>query len=144
MGARKAGARHGKVNWYAEDVVAHFTKVSERAIEAAAARVDALAKMNIVANDQVDTGFMVNSVYFATEDNSSYMDSGGLFTDKNGNRVEREMAPEATLKDGATALVCVGANYAIFQEMANPFLYPALLAVKGEMKGIIETVAKSD
>ncbi|MBK7916509.1 MAG: hypothetical protein IPJ94_09645 [Chloroflexi bacterium] len=144
MGARKAGARHGKVNWYAEDVVAHFTKVSERAIEAAAARVDALAKMNIVANDQVDTGFMVNSVYFATAETSTYQDGSGTQVNREGNFVEREMAPEATLPDNATALVCVGANYAIFQEMANPFLYPALLAVKGEMKGIIETVAKSD
>ncbi|MBK8987381.1 MAG: hypothetical protein IPM39_15110 [Chloroflexi bacterium] len=134
--------RRGKVNWYAEDVVVKFTKLSERALEAAAARVDALTKINIVANDQVDTGFMVNSVYFATDGNSSYMDSGGVFTDKHGNQVERQMAPEATLKDGAAALVCVGANYAIFQEMDNPFLYPALLTVRGEMKGIIETVAK--
>lgn len=135
-------AKRGKVNWYAEDVVLKFTRLSERALEAAAARVDALAKMNIVANDQVDTGFMVNSVYFATEDNSTYMDGSGTQINREGNFVEREMAPEASLKDGATALVCVGANYAIFQEMANPFLYPALLAVKSEMKGIIETVAK--
>lgn len=137
-----AANTRGKVNWYAEDVVVKFTKLSERAIEAAAARVDALTKINIVANDQVDTGFMANSVYFATEGSSTYQDASGAQINREGNFVEREMAPEAPLKDGAAALVCVGANYAIFQEMATPFLYPALLAVKGEMKGIIETVAK--
>ncbi len=136
------GTKRGKVNWYAEDVVLKFTKLSERALEAAAARVDALTKLNIVANDQVDTGFMVNSVYFATAETSTYQDGSGTQINREGNFVEREMAPEAPLKDGAAALVCVGANYAIFQEMANPFLYPALLAVRGEMKGIIETVAK--
>jgi hypothetical protein len=132
----------GKVNWYAEDVVVKFTRLSERALEAGAARVDALAKMNIVATDQVDTGFMVNSVYFATKDSSTYADSSGLHQNKTGDMVERQMAPEATLKPGTAALVCVGANYAIFREMKEPFLYPALLAVKSEMKGIIETVAK--
>ena len=142
--------RRGKVNWYTDDVVVHFTKITERAIEMAAFRVDALAKININTNDQIDTGFMANSVYVVTEESSSYATTmpNGVYSwrpQKHGGatgEAQRQMAPEASLKPGAAALVCVGANYAIFQEMDTPFLYPALLAVKDEMKGIIETVAK--
>ena len=143
-------AKRGKVDWYAEDVVLKFTKLTERAVEMAAFRVDALAKLNINKNDQIDTGFMVNSVYVVTAEDSTYATTkpDGVYSwsprkhDGASGEAHREMAPEAPLPDGKAALVCVGANYAIFQEMANPFLYPALLAVKSEMKGIIETVAK--
>ncbi|MCB8988084.1 MAG: hypothetical protein H6661_10095 [Ardenticatenaceae bacterium] len=144
------GTKRGKVNWYAEDVMLKFTKLSERALEAAAFRVEYWAKININTNDQIDTGFMANSVYVVTEEGSSYAAtmSNGAYPwrpQKHGGVTgvaQREMAPEAPLPDGKAALVCVGANYAIFQEQQQPFLYPALLAVKSEMKGIIETVAK--
>jgi hypothetical protein len=111
-----------------------------------AARIDGQTKLNIVANDQVDTGFMVNSVYFATEEGSSYgeTDEAGLFPNRQGDLVAREMAPEAPLPDNFAALVCVGASYAIYQEMVDPFLYPALVQVAGEAGGIIEKAAKGD
>ena len=133
----------GKVNWYTEDVILKLMDTSQRGLEAVAARVDGLAKINIVANDQVDTGFMVNSVYFATEKDSTYRDDSGTQVNREGNFVEREMAPEAELPADYVALVCVGANYAIHQEMAQPFLYPALVQAAAEAGGIIEKVAKA-
>lgn len=131
----------GEVDWFSEEVILKLLDVTENGLEAVAARVDALAKQNIITNDQVDTGFMANSVYFATGNVSSYTDGSGTLTDKNGNLVERDMAPEAPLPSEYRALVCIGANYAIFQEMENPFLYPALVQVAGEADGIIEAIA---
>ena len=130
------------LNWYANDVILKLEDVTQRGLEAVADRIDGLAKINIVDNDQVDTGFMVNSVYFVTEKESTYLDDSGTQVNREGNFVEREMAPEADLPKDYAALVCVGANYAIYQEMSNPFLYPALVQAASEAGGIIEKVAK--
>jgi hypothetical protein len=139
----KTKSRNGEVDWYSEQVILKLDDVTRRGLEAVAARIDALTKLNIVANDQVDTGFMVNSVYFATAEESSYLEvETGTFIDKNGRFVERELAPEADLPGDYEALVCVGANYAIYQEMAQAFLYPALVQAAAEAGGIIEKVAK--
>jgi hypothetical protein len=133
----------GEVNWYKEEVIAHFTGLNRKGLAAVAARIEGQAKINIVANDQVDTGFMLNTVYHVAEDGSSYgqTDSGGYYTNQEGQQVQREAAPEAPLPAGYDALVAVGANYAIFQEMAESFLYQALLDVAAEAGSIIETVA---
>lgn len=141
----KKVSQDGEVDWFAEDVILKLDDITRRGLEAVAARIDALTKLNIATNDQIDTGFMVNSVYFATGDDSSYLDvETGTFVDKNGNLVDRELAPEADLPDEFEALVCVGANYAIFQEMDQPFLYPALVQAADEAGGIIEAVTKDD
>lgn len=135
----------GTVDWYAENVILKMDDVTRRGLEAVAARIDALTKLNITANDQIDTGFMVNSVYFVTREDSTYGDvDEGTFLDKKGNLVERELAPEADLPEEFQALVCVGANYAIYPEMDQPFLYPALLQAADEAGGILEVVARDD
>lgn len=62
----------------------------------------------IRANGQVDTGFMVNSVYTVTSEGSTY--SGG-----------EQALPEVGGADQTTAYVAVGANYAIFQNYGTRF-----------------------
>src|ERR1700751_5206688 len=57
----------------------------------------------IVSNGQVDTGFMLNSVYTVTDEGSTYQ--GGA---KALPEVEKPAEP-------ATAYVAVAANYGIFQ-----------------------------
>lgn len=150
MGARKAATKSKgegwEVDWYVEDVILQVEKATQRSLEAVAARIDGLTKINIATNDQVDTGFMVNSVYFATAEGSTYSDADadGLYSNSQGQMVEREKAPEAPLPPEYDALVCVGANYAIFQEQQQPFLYPALLQAAAEAEGIIEKALKDD
>lgn len=138
----KTKNQNGEVNWYSEQVILKLDDVTRRGLEAVAARIDALTKININQNNQIDTGFMANSVYFATKDDSTYLDDSGVQINREGNFVEREMAPEATLPPDQAALICVGANYAIYQEMQKPFLYPALVQAAAEAGGIIEKVAK--
>lgn len=139
-------AKNGQVDWYGQDVILAIETATRRGLEALAAVIDGQTKINIVANDQVDTGFMVNSVYYASEATSTYntADPSGNYPNKRGDLVQREMAPEAKLIDEALALVCVGANYAIYQEMATPFLYPALLAGVSMAGGTLQTAAKED
>jgi hypothetical protein len=50
------------------------------------------------------------------------------------------MAPEPGLPDDAAAGVVVGANYAIYQEAANPFLYPAAERAAREFDGEAERI----
>jgi len=154
MGARKAATKSKgegwKVDWYLEDVILQVEKATQRSLEAVAARIDGLTKINIVQNDQVDTGFMLNSVYFATRDGSTYAQTmeDGLhpWNPKKHDGVQGtavgQKAPEAPLPPAYDALVCVGANYAIFQEQQQPFLYPALLQAAAEAEGIIQKALK--
>lgn len=138
----KTKNQNGEVNWYEEQVILKLENITRRGLEAVAARIDALTKININQNNQIDTGFMANSVYFATKGDSTYTDDSGMYTDRQQRTVARDMAPEATLPPDQTALICVGANYAIYQEMQKPFLYPALVQAAAEAGGIIEKVAK--
>lgn len=136
----------GEVNFYKEACIAHFAGVSRKGLAAVAARIEGQAKINIVANDQVDTGFMLNTVYHVSEDGSSYgqANSSGQYTNKDGQQVKRRIAPEAQLIPIYDAMVVAGANYAIFQEMMQSFLYKALVDVAAEAGGIIEAIAKGE
>lgn len=78
---------------------------------------------NIRANNQIDTGFMVNSVYVVTSDASDY--GGG-----------KNALPEvAGPPDDTTAYTAIAASYAIYQNYgtrympARPFFEPAIYTV---------------
>ncbi len=125
------------VNWYEEDVLAWAENLTEELLAQTAARVAQETILNINENDQIDTGFMINTVYFRTQDSSTYgetAESGVRSWDpgKHGGQAgERltEKAPEAEVPGDMVALVAVGANYAIYQEMSQSFLYAALVTV---------------
>lgn len=142
--ASKTVTQHGEVNWYDEELQLVVDKATRRGMEAIAARIDGQAKQNIVGNDQVDTGFMLNSIYFATTERSTYnaANPSGGYTDKAGNLVQRQIAPEAALPADFDALVAVGADYAVYQEMAQSFLFLAVQQVAAEAGGIMQTAAK--
>lgn len=140
--ATKTRVSGGEVTWYGKEVALLLEKATRVGLAQLAAEVDGLAKQNIVANGQVDTAFMLNSVYFVTHDESTYADDSGAHINNAGNFVERQMAPEAPLPDEYDALVCVGANYAIFQEEKQPFLYPALVQAQAIAGGVIEKAAQ--
>ncbi len=81
----------------------------------------------IRANGQIDTGFMVNSVYTVTSEGSTY--SGGV-----------DALPEVGGADQTTAYVAVAANYAVYQEFGTrfmpgkPFFYPGVEATRGSFE----------
>lgn len=97
----------------------------EKMTIAAALEIEGQAKINIQANKQVDTGFMVNSVYTASDKGVSNIPaSGETHSKKEGRTVKRNAAPAEQPPENGT-LVGVAAEYALYQEVDNAFLYPA-------------------
>ena len=87
------------------------------------------ARANIQANGQIDTSFMVNSVYVVIDRGSSTyggVRSSGFLQNRAGRRVYRQVAPSHPAKKNG-AVVAVGANYAYWQERRKSFLRKAAL-----------------
>lgn len=120
---------------------------TEEALRQLALQIEAQTKVNIRDNDQVDTGFMMNSVYTVTEKGSGYGEAKasaeGQATNRAGEHVDHseDMGPEPPLGD-ATAAVAVGALYAIYQEAKRSFLYAALQEVVPKFGGIVKLVRR--
>ena len=113
---------------------AEILKLAKEAVEKITFQVEGQAKRNIQENGQIDTGFMLNSVYAATPRTSSYgrTQPSGSYVGRGGQEEGRRRAPEAGLK-GADGLVAVGAEYALWQEMRRSFLFRALQQVQGRL-----------
>lgn len=130
---------NAQVNWYTEEVVVRIAEATTAGLVALAHQIEGQAKATIVANDQVDTGFMLNSVFVVTHEASGYGAASAAAAARNPDAA---MAVEPSLPEDAAALVAVGAEYAVYQELANSFLYRAVEQVMGEGLGTIERVAR--
>jgi hypothetical protein len=113
-------------------------------------RIQERAQLNIRSNDQIDTGFLINSIYTVWKDDGSDYEQARASAEaqtvssKSGRPVDHEgdMAPKVDLQANAAAAVVIGANYAIYQEAANPFLYPAAEAAAIEFGGTATAIYK--
>lgn len=98
------------------------------------------AKTNIVDNNQIDTSFMRESTYIMVDDGtntySQTMTDGDYFGAKSQRTAPREKAPLADLGT-ANGAVVVGAIYTIYNEVRQPFLYPALEAGAGILPQVV-------
>jgi hypothetical protein len=138
--------KDGKVKMYLDHVKLRMRESAEHGLVAVAHQLEGAAKVQIVDNDQVDTGFMLNSVYVQSDHVSTYhkiWTSGAPLLDKRGKVSHPKAAPRAQLNPslGSVAVV-VGAVYAIYQEILRPFLRPAAQLVATQVKGIVEPVFK--
>ncbi len=129
------------INWYEERVMLVLQGATDAALEELALLVEGAAKRNIVGNDQVDTGFMLNSVYTVSRVGvNNYADAK---SNAAGQAAGRQMAPEAEFtNDHQRALVAVGAEYGIHQEMRKGYLYPALVEAAAQTGAVIHKAAK--
>lgn len=127
----------GKTKFYTREVLVKVANVSREALGAVAIQLEAQTKVNITANNQVDTGFMLNSVYAVMEDGSTYSQAAGQ---ARAQAADREMAPERELPSDAMAGVGVGAEYAVFQEARTSFLYRAAQMVREQAPDEIRRV----
>lgn len=125
-----------KINWYKEKAMLAMKDPGRKLLLAYGFQVEANAKVNITDNDQIDTGFMRNSVYVTGAGESTYnnADASGTYTGKAGDTVQRNIAPEET-PGRDSVYVTVGAEYAIYQEMQESFLYKALEQTVGVVPG---------
>lgn len=92
-------------------------------------QIEAQTKANIQSNGQIDTGFMLNSVYTVAEAGGNTYEAtrptGTYTSSKSGSRAKRKRAPQRRVPNQAAAIVAVGAEYAVHQEIRKLFLYPA-------------------
>jgi hypothetical protein len=130
----------GEVKLYLERVKIKVKDATDEALAELAFQLEGHTKANIANNNQIDTGFMMNSVYTITRRDSSYGASTatGQYRDKEGNMVERKLAPEQRLPSDAAAGVVVGASYAIYQEVRKTFLFKAAETVARQAGGTLE------
>lgn len=135
-----------EIKLYLEHVQVVVEKATAEVLKKLAFRIVEGAQLNIRANDQIDTGFMVNSIYPVWGDGSGYSEARSaaesMTTGHDGRKVDHanDMAPDAQLPGDAAAGVVVGANYAIYQEAANPFLWPAGERAAAEFGGEAERI----
>jgi len=140
-----------KVNWRLDKVKATLKDANEEVLKKFAYRIVQRTQENIRDNDQIDTGFMVNSIYPIWKDGSDYASvraqasshRTGMKSGRSAGDEER-MAPEARLEEKASAAVVVGANYAIYQESRLPFLWPAAERSAAEFGGTAERIYKEN
>lgn len=134
-----------EVNWYEQKVNLVINKAISQSLEAIAFRVEDHCKEYILeapgasGEGLVDTGFMINSVYVVLPDKDSYGDTwpSGDYEDLQGEFVERNIAPkQPAIKNGA--VVAVGAEYAIYQEMEYHFLFNAVQETATEIGALVK------
>ncbi len=129
-------ARKAKVTMYLDHVEMRVENATEEALHRVALEVEGHAKVNIVANDQIDTGFMLNSVYVESRRGSTY---GNTRPGDESIKAPRHKIPN---KYASTAII-VAAVYSIYQEVMQPFLRPAGSAVMNRVNGIMEPVYRT-
>ena len=141
-----------KVTWYLEKVKVKIDAATDEALAQVAFQIEAATKKNIInVNKQLDTGFMGASVYAKSKaKGSEYAEARAeaetkTLSSKTGRVVDvsKRMAREETLPKSAGAAVVVGANYAIYQEAQQSFLYAAAVEVAATVKGTVEPVYRS-
>ena len=122
-----------KVNMHLAHVMLRVEGATDEALHAIALQVEGTAKRNVVSNDQIDTGFMLNSIYSASSKGSTF---GETWAGPPGKKAPKLRLPRLF----SAAAVHVSAVYAIYQEMMNSFLRTAAQEVAGQVKGIAESV----
>lgn len=121
------------VNWYEEDVILAAEGAMGEALLALAFQVEAEAKVKAA----VDTGFMRNSSYVVGGNENTFH---ARSEEKDGREYNTVNSPEPAAPGGA--VVGFAADYSIYVETQQPFLYPALRSVANQADATIEAVGK--
>lgn len=132
------------VEWRASELMLRVKLATAAMLTKAAFEVEAQAKVNIGNNQQIDTGFMVNTVYtVAPHAASQPAGSGEYYSRVEERTVQKTAAPARQPAEGA-ALVGVAAEYALPQELRQSFLYRALEQVAAGKGGDIVAAGRSE
>lgn len=123
------------LKWNGDQVLGQVLSARNAILDETAFAIEDQTKRNIVGNEQVDTGFMLNSVGTVTSQGSTFDQAKSAATARNPNG---NMGAEPRVSKG-NAAVFVGAEYAIYQEIERSFLFNAGQQVIGsQVNGIIK------
>jgi hypothetical protein len=126
------------VKWYEQDVLLRVENASAEFLLALGFQVEAEAKVRA----PVDTGFLRNSSYVNGAGQNTFVPRHETLTSKKtGQTAEHETVGSAQSAEDGVA-VGFGADYAVYVEAEQPFLYPALQSVAQQANGIIEAVGR--
>lgn len=127
---------------YTTHALAVFGAAADQLVSSVAFQIEGQAKINVRDNGQIDTGFMVNSIYTVAPKRNTYDAtwSSGEYRSKAGEVEGRERADEIRVHGQHRAIVAVGAYYGLYQEARNSYLYRALEMVRDS--GIDMTVSR--
>ena len=132
----------GTVNWYEEDALLAIDNATDEMVTSLAFLVEGYAKVEA----KVDTGFMRNAIYTipaASSPRDKGPASGTFQSGKTGEMVERRRVNEVPKLPERTAAVHAAAEYTIYREMEDQFLYKALEKVRKDTPGVIRGVGRS-
>lgn len=131
----------GTVNWYEQDALLAIDNASDDLVTRLAFLVEGYAKVRA----RVDTGFMRNAIYTipAVGDiKDKGPESGEFESKKTGEMVRRDRADQTPSIPRHSAAVHAAAEYTIYREMEDHFLYDALREVQKDTPGVIQGVAR--
>lgn len=124
-----------RLKWYGPMVKKEVDILTGKLLGAVADAVLAQAQDNIEQNDQVDTGFMLDSGYVIApyiNTHGNRRPDGTYTRSKTGYNVARSAEPQPPRRDKKTALVGFSADYTIYPELARSFLWRALGEIDAE------------
>jgi len=132
----------GKVNWYEQDALLQVDAASAELVTKLAFLVEGYAKVNA----KVDTGFMRNAIYTIPargRPRETGPSSGSFRSKATGEMVERKRVSGVPQIPDGYAAVHSAAEYSIYREVTDHFLYNALVKVRLVAPGVIRGVGKS-
>lgn len=123
-----------KVDMHLDRVMLKIENATDRTLHKAALQMEFYSKLNINFNNQIKTGFMLNSVYVEGPRGSTFSKTRN--PTKEGIKAPRHYPPRNQVA------VVVGAVYAIYQEFIQPFIRPAAQTVADQFGGIATPIYK--
>lgn len=118
------------LKWYDSNVKRTIRLQGQEGLTRVAMLVRRQARRNLTANGQNDTKFLSNSIYVATPDLVTPVPADGSYlSTKTSKMVKRQSGPIVQPADGAH--VGVAADYGVYPELENSYLYRALEQVAG-------------
>lgn len=119
------------LSWARRQVLDYAQALTDRVVTEYAFLVEGQAKINVRENGQIDTGFMMNSIYTVSPGVYTYRRAWptGVYISRRTGRAARRIMPTPMAAPPHRALVAVGAEYGLQQEIRNSFLYRALYMV---------------
>jgi hypothetical protein len=119
------------VKFYKSRVKLQLQDKKRDIIKQAALRIRERAGINVVNNNQIDTGAMANAFYVVLPDEDTYGDAANEAETRNPGQTGNKISLQHD------ALVANAMEYAIEQEMVQSFLFKAAEDTAKEFDGVI-------
>ena len=123
-------------NWDTKHIKMIVRGATDKLLNEIAVTGQGYTRVNIRDNGQIDTGFMINSVFVVTPKTDDYYDASVNAHERNE---DVSMGERPRIGENE-AVIGVGAEYAIYQEAANSFLWKAAEQLRDRFPQIVRTV----